>query len=74
MKTTIAAAVECLTIAVEIEEFLAGESDGGPVLQLLYGAPGEEPVPERLLATIREHCPKASAPAPAQPKLRLVVG
>lgn len=73
MKTTTAAAVERLTIAVEIDEFLTGESDGEPVLQLLYGAPANEPVPQRLLATIRDHCPKAAS-EPVQPKLRLVVG
>ena len=73
MKTTSATAVERLTIAVAIEEFLTGASDGGRVLQLLYGAPAEERVPERLLAIIREHCPKA-VPAPVPSKLRLVVG
>lgn len=51
-----------LTVAVEIERFLSGASDGGALLQALYGAPAEEPVPERLLAVVRECCEPAIEP------------
>ncbi len=74
MKTTTAAAVERLALATEIEQFLDGESDGGSVLQLLYGAPAHEPVPERLLAVVREYCPKEPSPPPGPRPLQLVVG
>jgi hypothetical protein len=39
-----------------IERFLDGETDGNVVLNALYGDALDEPVPERLLAILREHC------------------
>lgn len=40
--------------AVEIERFLDGESDGGVLFHALYGAVADEPIPERLLAVLRD--------------------
>lgn len=45
-----------LAVAVEIESFLSGNSDGAALFQALYGAAADEPVPERLLALVREQC------------------
>lgn len=42
-----------LSIAAQIDEFLTGESDGGPLFELLYGKLDDEPVPEHLLAIVR---------------------
>ena len=42
-----------LLVAVEIERFLTGESDGHTVLNALYGEVLNEPVPERLLAVLQ---------------------
>lgn len=39
--------------ATEIERFLDGDSDGGVLLQALYGSVLDEPIPERLLAVLR---------------------
>jgi hypothetical protein len=41
----------------EIERFLNGESDGQVLLNALYGDVVDEPIPERLLAVLRERCP-----------------
>ena len=49
--------LETLLVTVEIERFLSGESDGEMLLHALYGAVVLEPVPERLTAVVREHCP-----------------
>ncbi|HEY0522774.1 MAG TPA: hypothetical protein VGD08_05240 [Stellaceae bacterium] len=40
---------------MQIERFLDGESDGGPLFQALYGAVEDEPVPEHLLAIVRKN-------------------
>ncbi len=40
--------------AVEIERFLDGESDGGVLFHALYGSVADEPIPERLLAVLRD--------------------
>jgi hypothetical protein len=53
----LAAEVEAeLSVGREIERFLDGESDGQILLNALYGDVLDEPVPERLLATLRENC------------------
>ncbi len=57
-----------LTFAVELERFLSGESDGAPLFEALYGEVAAEPIPERLLAVVREDCAKA-APAEDEPIL-----
>jgi hypothetical protein len=44
-----------LPVSMQIERFLDGESDGGPLFQALYGAVEDEPVPERLLAIVRKN-------------------
>lgn len=51
-----------LTLAVELERFLNGESDGGPLFHALYGEIVDEPIPERLLAIVREECVDVTAP------------
>ena len=51
-----------LTLAVELERFLNGESDGGPLFHALYGEIVDEPIPERLLAVVREECVDVTAP------------
>jgi hypothetical protein len=51
-----------LTVAVEIERLLSGASDGAALFQALYGAVADEPVPERLLAVVRECCEPAIEP------------
>jgi hypothetical protein len=45
-----------LSVGREIERFLDGKSDGHLLLNALYGDVLEEPIPERLLATLRESC------------------
>jgi len=45
-----------LSVVREIERFLDGESDGHVLLNALYGDVLDEPIPERLLATLRENC------------------
>ena len=45
-----------LSVGREIERFLDGRSDGHLLLNALYGDVLDEPVPERLLATLRENC------------------
>lgn len=52
-----------LEVAVEIERFLSGESDGAPLFQALYGAAADEPVPERLRALMRECCEPEALPS-----------
>jgi hypothetical protein len=42
-----------LPIDAQIELFLNGESDGGPLFEMLYGRVDDEKVPERLLAIVR---------------------
>jgi hypothetical protein len=44
-----------LPVSMQIEHFLDGESDGGPLFQALYGAVEDEPVPEHLLAIVRKN-------------------
>lgn len=51
-----------LLVAVEIEHFLTGESDGSVVLNALYGEALNEPIPERLLALVRGTDAPSSAP------------
>ncbi|MGO8915837.1 MAG: hypothetical protein ACLQJR_08015 [Stellaceae bacterium] len=48
-----------LAVAIEIEGFLSGKSDGTALFQALYGAVAEEPVPERLLTVLRATCASA---------------
>ena len=43
-------------LSLEIERFVNGESSGAPLLQALYGAVMDEPIPERLLALVRKDC------------------
>ena len=45
-----------LSVHREIERFLDGRSDGHLLLNALYGDVLDEPIPERLLATLRENC------------------
>jgi hypothetical protein len=45
-----------LSVHSEIERFVAGNSDGQILLNALYGDVLDEPIPERLLATLRENC------------------
>ena len=45
-----------LSVGKEIERFLDGRSDGQILLNALYGDVLDEPIPERLLATLRENC------------------
>lgn len=40
--------------SVEIERFLDGETDGSVLLHALYGSVADEPIPERLLAVLRD--------------------
>lgn len=54
-----------LTLAVELERFLNGESDGGPLFHALYGEIVDEPIPDRLLAIVRAECLDVTAPARA---------
>lgn len=54
-----------LTVAIEIENFLGGKTDGQALFQRLYGAAAEEPIPERLLALVRAECDAAEAAEPA---------
>ncbi|MBV8650350.1 MAG: hypothetical protein JO255_02715 [Alphaproteobacteria bacterium] len=51
--TDLESAVE-LSEQLQIEHFLNGRTDGQALLEALYGATADEPVPERLLALIRE--------------------
>jgi len=48
--------LEKLLVAVEIERFVNGDSDGALLLQELYGGTAEEPIPERLTSVLRQHC------------------
>ena len=48
-----------LWVATEIERLLSGEGDGAALFQALYGAAADEPIPERLLAVLREGCESA---------------
>jgi hypothetical protein len=50
-----------LTVAVEIERFLSGASDGSALFQALYGGVADEPVPQRLVALVRD-CEPAVEP------------
>ena len=38
----------------EIERFLDGKSDGSVLFHALYGGVADEPIPERLLAVLRD--------------------
>ena len=40
--------------ATEVERFLDGDSDGGVLFHALYGSVADEPIPERLLAVLRD--------------------
>jgi hypothetical protein len=40
-------------IALEIKRFLDGETNGGLVLDALYGGVTDEPIPHRLLEVVR---------------------
>jgi hypothetical protein len=48
--------LEKLLVAIEIERFVNGDSDGALLLQELYGGTAEEPIPERLMSVLRRHC------------------
>jgi hypothetical protein len=48
-----------LIVAIEIDDFLSGKTDGEALFQRLYGAAAQEPIPERLLAILRSHCDPA---------------
>ncbi len=65
MQKTTDTNLEALTLAVELERFLNGESDGGPLFQALYGEIVDEPIPERLLAVIRAECVDVTVPVAA---------
>ena len=67
MQKAIETNLTALMLAVELERFLNGESDGGPLFHALYGEIVDEPIPERLLAIVRERC--ADAPAPVEDPL-----
>jgi hypothetical protein len=66
-----------LTVAIEIERFLNGASDGSALFHALYGGVADEPVPERLVTVVRE-CELAVEPAPlpaeSAPLRRAAVG
>jgi hypothetical protein len=62
MQKTIEINLTALALAVELERFLSGESDGGPLFNALYGDTANEPIPERLLAVVREGCVEVTAP------------
>jgi hypothetical protein len=47
-------------LSLEIERFLDGRSTGAPLMQALYGAVIDEPIPERLLALVRGDCADAT--------------
>jgi hypothetical protein len=49
--------------ATEIERFLDGDSDGSVLFHALYGSVADEPIPERLLAVLRD-CPDESEALP----------
>ena len=65
MQKTTETNLTALTLAVELEHFLNGESDGGPLFNALYGEVVDEPIPERLLAIVREECLDVTAPIEA---------
>jgi hypothetical protein len=48
--------LEKLLVAIEIEQFVNGDSNGALLLQALYGATADEPIPERLMSVLRRHC------------------
>jgi hypothetical protein len=62
MQETTETNLTALTLAVELERFLNGESDGGPLFHALYGEIVDEPIPERLLAVVRAECVDVTAP------------
>jgi hypothetical protein len=62
MRKTTETNLTALTLAVELERFLNGESDGGPLFHALYGEIVDEPIPERLLAVVREECVDVTEP------------
>ncbi len=45
-----------LSVGSEIQRFLDGKNDGHVLLNALYGDVADEPIPERLLALLRERC------------------
>jgi hypothetical protein len=63
MQKTTDTNLTALTLAVEMERFLSGDSDGGPLFNALYGEVVDEPIPERLLAIVRAECIDVTAPA-----------
>ena len=65
MQKTTKTDLAALTFAVELERFLTGESDGAPLFQALYGEIADEPIPERLLAVVRQDCVDVTAPLEA---------
>jgi len=48
--------LEKLLVAIEIERFVNGDSDGALLLQELYGGTADEPIPKRLISVLRRHC------------------
>lgn len=45
-----------LPVEIQIQRFLDGESDGRALFDVLYGDVADEPVPEHLLAIVRDKC------------------
>ena len=45
--------IEQPSIDQQINDFLDGETNGEGLLEMLYGAVADEPIPERLLAVLR---------------------
>jgi hypothetical protein len=65
-KSTVETSITELSLALEIERFLSGESDGAMLLSALYGSAFYEPIPPRLLAVLRdEHLDTTEAGPPA---------
>ena len=65
MQKMIESDLAALTLDVELERFLTGESDGAPLFQALYGEIADEPIPARLLAVVREGCVDVTVPVSA---------
>jgi hypothetical protein len=51
-------AAASLPVDVQVKLFLAGDTTGRALFEMLYGAVDEEPVPERFLALLRRPLPR----------------
>jgi hypothetical protein len=51
-------AAASLPVDAQIKLFLAGDTSGRALLEMLYGSVDEEPVPERFLALLRRPIPR----------------